>query len=218
MDLAIFVLKFNCKLLIMTVIVTGDIINSRKVPAQFWMDDLKKLFQNFGKSPNNWEIYRGDEFQLEIKNPAEALSSVVLIKVFFKSIQLDARMSLGFGDKEYEAVKITESNGEAFIRSGELFETLKKQKVNLAVNSGNAEFDEKMNLMLRLSLSFMDNWLQQSAEFLLTAMQNPTLSQEEIGVKLGINQAAVSRRQKRANYDLVKDLDAYYRKQIKKML
>jgi DNA-directed RNA polymerase specialized sigma subunit len=61
----------------------------------------------------------------------------------------------------------------------------------------------------------MDNWLQQSAEFVLVAIQNPTLSQEEIGVKLGINQAAVSRRQKRSNYDLLLQVDNYFRKKIK---
>ncbi len=202
----------------MTVIITGDIINSRKLPSQKWMDDFKKLLEKFGKSPKHWELYRGDEFQVEINTPEDALSAALLIKVFLKSIQLDARMSLGFGDKTYESEKITESNGTAFIRSGELFETLKKQKVNLAINSGDLNFDEEMNLLLRLGLSFMDNWLQQSAEFILIAIENPTASQEEIGVKLGINQAAVSRRQKRANYDLVKDLDAYYRKKIKTIL
>jgi DNA-directed RNA polymerase specialized sigma subunit len=124
-------------------------------------------------------------------------------------------MSLGIGDKTYKARKITESNGSAFIRSGETFETLKKQKLNLAINSGNAYFDEYLNLMLKLTLSFMDNWLQQSAEFVLVAIQNPTLSQEEIGVKLGINQAAVSRRQKRSNYDLLLQVDNYFRKKIK---
>lgn len=202
----------------MTVIITGDIINSRKLPSQKWMDDFKKLLEKFGKSPKHWELYRGDEFQVEINTPEDALSAALLIKVFLKSIQLDARMSLGFGDKTYESEKITESNGTAFIRSGELFETLKKQKVNFAINSGDLNFDEEMNLLLRLGLSFMDNWLQQSAEFILIAIENPTASQEEIGVKLGINQAAVSRRQKRANYDLVKDLDAYYRKKIKTIL
>jgi DNA-directed RNA polymerase specialized sigma subunit len=49
----------------------------------------------------------------------------------------------------------------------------------------------------------------------LIAIQNEQLSQEEIGVKLGINQAAVSRRRKRAQFDLVKDLDNYFRKKIK---
>ena len=61
----------------------------------------------------------------------------------------------------------------------------------------------------------MDNWLQQSSELVLVTIQNPTLSQEEIGLKLGINQAAVSRRRKRANYELVKELDLYFRKKIK---
>lgn len=202
----------------MIVILTGDIINSRKTTSKKWMEDLKSIFQTVGKSPNDWEIYRGDEFQLEIKNIEDALLIAFQIKAFFKSINLDVRMSLGFGDKTHKTRKITESNGSAFIRSGETFETLKKQKLNLAVNSGNATFDEDLNLMLKLSLSFMDNWLQQSGEFVVVAIQNPTLSQEEIGVKLGINQAAVSRRQKRANYELVKELDLYYRQKIKTLL
>ena len=199
----------------MIVILTADIINSRKLPSKKWMDDLKAFLNTFGKSPNDWEIYRGDEFQMEIKNPEDSLLVAVQIKAFFKSINLDIRISLGFGDKTYKTRKITESNGSAFIRSGETFETLKKLKLNLAIHSGVETFDEELNLMLKLSLSFMDNWLQQSAELVLVTIQNPTLSQEEIGLKLGINQAAVSRRRKRANYELVKELDLYFRKKIK---
>ncbi|WP_333809597.1 hypothetical protein [Flavobacterium sp.] len=199
----------------MIVILTADIINSRKLSSKKWINDFKALLLTFGKSPNDWEIYRGDELQMEIKNPEDALLIAFQIKAFFKSINLDVRMSLGFGDKTYKTRKITESNGTAFVRSGETFETLKKQKVNLALNSGNEAFDEELNLMLKLSLSFMDNWLQQSAEFVLIAIQNPTLSQEEIGVKLGINQAAVSRRQKRSNFDLLMQVENYFRKKIK---
>jgi hypothetical protein len=199
----------------MIVILTGDIINSRKASSKKWMEDLKSIFQTIGKSPNDWEIYRGDEFQLEIKNIEDALTIAFQIKAFFKSIDLDVRMSLGFGDKTHKARKITESNGSAFIRSGETFETLKKQKLNLAINSGNLALDEELNLMLKLSLSFMDNWLQQSAEFVLVAIQNPTLSQEELGEILGINQAAVSRRQKRSNYELLLQVNHYFRKKIK---
>ena len=199
----------------MIVILTADIINSRKLPSKKWMDDLKAFLNTFGKSPNDWEIYRGDEFQMEIKNPEDALLVAIQIKAFFKSINLDIRISLGFGDKTYKTRKITESNGSAFIRSGETFETLKKLKLNLAIHSGVETFDEELNLMLKLSLSFMDNWLQQSAELVLVTIQNPTLSQEEIGLKLGINQAAVSRRRKRANYELVKEFDLYFRKKIK---
>ena len=135
----------------MIVILTADIINSRKLSSKKWMNDFKQLLNSFGKSPNDWEIYRGDEFQLEIKNPEDAFWIAFQLKAFFKSINLDVRMSLGFGDKTYKTKKITESNGSAFIRSGELFETLKKQKINLAVNSGNPDFDEEVNLILQLS-------------------------------------------------------------------
>lgn len=196
-------------------IITGDIVNSRKLSSKIWMDGLKKLLNNFGKTPAEWDIYRGDEFQLEVKNPEEALIIALRIKSYFKTMKLDVRMSIGFGDMTYKAKKISESNGTAFIRSGELFETLKKQKINLAINSGNDAFDAEINLMLRLSLTFMDNWLVQSAEFVLTAIENPSLSQEEMGVKLGINQAAVSRRRKRAQFDLVMEMENYFRNKIK---
>lgn len=199
----------------MTSIITGDIINSRKLPSTFWIDGLKKLLNTKGKTPSEWEIYRGDEFQLEVKNPEEALLIALQIKAYLKTLKLDARMSIGFGDKTYKAKKISESNGTAFVRSGELFETLKKQKITLAVNSGNAAFDSEMNLMLRLGLTFMNNWLAQSAEFVLAAIENQSLSQEEIGLKLGINQAAVSRRRKRAQYDLMMELENHFRQKIK---
>lgn len=201
----------------MTSIITGDIINSRKLPSAQWMDGLKALFSHFGNNPGEWEIYRGDEFQLEVKHPEDALLTALQIKAYLKSLQLDVRMSIGFGNKNYTADKISESNGTAFIRSGELFEHLKKQKNNLAINTGNLDFDEEINLMLRLGLTFMDHWLVQSAEFVLITLKNPLLSQEEIGGFLNINQAAVSRRRKRAKFDLILELDHHFRKKIKKI-
>ncbi|MFH7002270.1 SatD family protein [Flavobacterium bizetiae] len=201
----------------MTSVITGDIIGSRQQTSKHWVEDLKKILFPFGETPREWEVYRGDEFQVEIKNTEEALWSAILIKAHLRALKLDARMSIGFGDKTHEAEKISESNGSAFIHSGELFETLKKQKLTLAMRTGDAAFDEKINLMIQLALTFMDNWLAQQAEFIAVAIENPTLSQEELGQKLGINQAAVSRRQKRAQFDLVLQLDRYFRTQIKQL-
>lgn len=201
----------------MTSVITGDIIDSRKQKSKDWVEGLKKILYPFGETPKQWEVYRGDEFQIEIKNPEDALWTAILIKAHLRAIKLDARMSIGFGDKTHDAEKISESYGSAFINSGELFETLKKQKVTLAIRIGNVSVDEKINLMIQLALTFMDSWLVQSAEFVAAAIENPTLSQEELGQKLGINQAAVSRRQKRAQFDLVMNLDRYFRKEIKQL-
>jgi len=201
----------------MTSVITGDIIGSRQQKSDHWVDDLKNILAPFGSTPNKWEVYRGDEFQIEIPNPEDALLAAILVKAHLRAIKSDARMSIGFGDKTHNAKRISESNGSAFIHSGELFETLKKQKVTLALRTGDNSFDEKLNLMLQLALTFMDSWLVQSAEFVAAATENPTLSQEELGQKLGINQAAVSRRQKRAQFDLVMNLDRYFRKEIKQL-
>ena len=202
----------------MVAIITGDIINSRKLTSTAWINQLKALLATKGKTPSDWEIYRGDEFQLEVSNPEDALLTAIQIKALMRKLKLDVRMSIGFGDKNHTSEKISESNGSAFIRSGELFETLKKQKTNLAINTGNTEFDNELNLMIRLGLTIMDHWLAQPAEFVSIAVDNQSLSQEELGQKLGINQAAVSRRRKRAQFDLIMDLEQYFRQKVKNNL
>jgi len=201
----------------MTSIIIGDIINSRKLSTKKWLVPLKQFLANQGKSPKDWEIFRGDQFQLEVKNPEEALLIAIQIKALMKSIKLDARMSIGLGDKTHNAKKISESNGSAFINSGELFENLKKEKNTLAIKSGNAIFDYEVNLMLRLALLTMDNWLPQSSEFVLVAIKNQSFSQEQIGEILNINQAAVSRRKSRSQLDLILEFDTFYREKIKNL-
>ena len=199
----------------MNCIITGDIKGSRKAKATNWLDGLKKIFLQLGKTPLDWEIYRGDEFQLEVKNCEDALLVAFQIKAYLRSIKLDARMSIGFGDKTFKAKKISQSNGTAFVNSGTGFEQLKKNKSTLSISSQNPAFDQEINLLLKLGLSFMDNWLAQPAELVLITIQNPTLPQEEIGQKLNINQAAVSRRRKRAHFDLVLEIKQAFVEKLK---
>src|SRR5690606_28096278 len=111
----------------MVAILTGDIADSRKLKNQDeWLVPLKELFsETEGSYPMKWEIYRGDSFQAEISNPEEALMTALRIKAAIKSIKaekLDVRIAIGIGRKEYQGERITESNGEAYINSGEKFE------------------------------------------------------------------------------------------------
>ena len=200
----------------MTSIITADIVNSRKLKSKDWIDRLKEFLATKGDNPKDWEIYRGDQFQLEIR-PNDALLTAFELKAFLKSIDVDLRMGIGIGDKTHSADRISESNGTAFIRSGETFELLKKMKTNMAISTGNPAFDRELNLMLQLALVIADGWLAQSAEYFVTAIGNPEMSQEELGQKLGINQAAVSRRRKRAQFDLIMELDSFYRDTIKNL-
>ncbi|WP_299799977.1 SatD family protein [uncultured Maribacter sp.] len=198
----------------MIAIITGDIINSENHPSSQWIDLLKNYFNQFGTSPMNWEIYRGDEFQLKVTE-RNALFTAIRIKAMLKTIKgLDVRMGIGIGLETYVGTGVTESNGPAYQRSGRNFETLKESKINLSIATGETENDRTLNLMLRLALDFMDDWSVVSAEIVTLSLDYPHYSQKEIAQQLGIKQSAVSQRLKRARLDLVLDVLSYYKELI----
>ena len=198
----------------MIAIITGDIINSENHPSSQWIDLLKNYFNQFGASPMNWEIYRGDEFQLKVTEK-NALFTAIRIKAMLKTIKgLDVRMGIGVGLETYVGTGVTESNGPAYQRSGRNFETLKESKINLSIATGDTKNDRTLNLMLRLALDFMDDWSVVSAEIVKMSLDYPHYSQKEIAQQLGIKQSAVSQRLKRARLDLVLDVLSYYKELI----
>lgn len=202
----------------MVAIITGDIINSSKVNTDKWLPLLKETLKYFGKPPKEWDIYRGDSFQLKVDDPACALEVALIIKASIKTIKkLDVRMSIGFGDVTHDASRITESNGTAFIHSGERFETLKKDKINLAVKSDWEHFDLDINMFLKLALLTMNQWTENSSEIVRLALRNPDKSQAELGSLIGIKQNTVSTRLKRSAFDEIQAMNALYRKKIKEL-
>jgi hypothetical protein len=126
-------------------------------------------------------------------------------------------MAIGIGEKGFAATTITESNGEAFVFSGEKIERMKKEKNNLALSSRWNDFDREMNLYLRLALIAMDNWSTGAADLIKILIDNPEMTQQKLADKLKITQSAVSGRQKRAYYYEIKDLEALFREKIEKL-
>lgn len=203
----------------MIAVITGDVIGSRKVDTAKWLPALKTQLNSFGTSPQEWEIYRGDEFQLEIARPEEALWKAFQLKASIKTFKnLDVRMSIGIGNKEFKGSKVSQSNGTAFNNSGTQFDLLKKQKINLAICSPQKEFDQEINLMLKLALVTMDDWSVGSAQLAKLVFAHPDLLQEEIAQKFGIKQAAVSQRANRAKLNLIRELENYFKNKFKKIL
>src|SRR5699024_414761 len=158
-------------------------------------------------------------FQLEIKDIESSLRKALEIKTTIKKTGVvDVRLAIGIGEKTYSGESISESNGPAFINSGEKFDSLKKENITLGVKSPWTDFDEEINLYLKLMGLFMDNWSISSAELMQVVLQNPTATQEEIGKQLGIKQNSVSGRWKRANANEVLAVEKMYRKKINSRL
>lgn len=213
----------------MTGVITGDIVASRRlVNQEKWLLPLKNLFSTWGNSPQNWKLDRGDFFQVEIKNTEEALLKALEIKALIKKTEpfderkkisaIDVRMAIGIGEITYTGESISESNGPAFVNSGEKFDLLKKENTTLGIKTPWQNFDEEINLYLRLTGIFMDKWSVSSAELVQIILNNPQVTQEEIGKQLGIQQSGVSRRWNRAHVNELMEVNKMYRKKLKNIL
>ncbi|MEP3838479.1 MAG: transcriptional regulator [Algibacter sp.] len=199
----------------MTSIITGDIVNSKKSDPKKWLQALKSILNSFGTTPLNWDIYRGDSFQLEIK-PDQALHACILIKATIKQFDsIDVRLAIGIGDKTYNSPNITESNGSAFVNSGECFENLKK--TTLAIKSPFEPLNTTINIMLELAQLTINNWSSTSAILVKTTLENPNLNQNQIANILNKTQGNISQGLKRAGYDEISKLLQYYTSQIQSL-
>ncbi len=209
----------------MIAVITGDIIASRKlVNQEKWLSPLKNLLTTWGDSPKDWKLDRGDFFQIEITNIEEVLHKALEIKALIKKVEpinehkkisiIDVRLAIGIGEKTYSGENISESNGSAFINSGEKFDVLKKESVTLGVKTPWQDFDEEINLYLKLAGTFMDKWSVSSAELMQIILNNPNTTQEDIGKQLGIKQNSVSGRWNRANVNEIMEVEKTFRKKI----
>jgi hypothetical protein len=201
-----------------TSVITGDIIQSRKTNNPVWLPKLKKALSLEGKTPRTWQVYRGDSFQVEVKDPASAFLTAIRIKATIKTIKnLDVRMAIGIGDKKYSSQRVAESDGEAFVHSGQKFEMLKKLKQTLAIQTNWPEFDREMNVCFRLATIAMDNWTSTSAELIQILASQPDLTQKTLARKLGVTQPSISERQNRAHFDAVMELEKLFREKVNKL-
>lgn len=199
----------------MTGIITGDIVNSREQATAQWLLELKNTLYTFGNTPKDWEVYRGDSFQLEIE-PKQALRAAILIKSSIKTHKgLDVRMAIGLGKKTYDSEKITESNGSAFVNSGACFEQMKKN--TLAIKSPFHDFDSTINIMLDLAQLTMNSWSTTSSLIIKTSLENPELNQSEIAKLLGKSQSNISEGLKRGGFEEISKLINYYTSQIERL-
>lgn len=196
----------------MIAILTGDIINSRKRPASQWLPVLKEKLGLYGQNPDQWEIFRGDSFQLALP-PEIALRAALHLKATIKkNKELDIRMAIGIGTQDYVSSRISESNGPAFIRSGETFENLKKD--TLGISTGNDQFDEAFNLLFAMAMLTADTWSPTVAEAIECAYEHPERPQTDLANLLGKSQSSYSEALKRGGFDEMKRLETYYRKKV----
>jgi hypothetical protein len=199
----------------MIAVITGDVINSKTGNVKEWLPLLKDILSSYGNTPKHWEVYRGDSFQL-VLDPKKALLAAIHIKSVLKQIKTyDVRMAIGIGKETYSAHKITESNGSAYVNSGECFENLRKD--SLALKTTHSNIDIPVNIMIKLALLTIDNWSPVVSKVIKTAIEYPKAPQKDLAKHLNRSQSNISEALKRGGYEEIAVMNQFYVTLISKL-
>jgi hypothetical protein len=202
----------------MIAVLTGDIVSSRTIPNKGrWLKRLQEVIEKKSglAKPPKWGVFRGDGFQVEIQQPPEALRLAILIRAGLRSIpafsklKLDARIGIGIGEKGYTGKSVNESDGQAYLWSGAVLDSLKNQHHRLEINTPWASVDKPINVALKLASSIMDDWSFAEAEIAWMKLSEGK-TQEQMARKLNISQPAVHKRYVAAHYQELSELISYF--------
>jgi hypothetical protein len=114
-------------------VITADIVNSTLLSVKEQRKLLLKIETIL--TSHKFEFYRGDSFQVIVKNPEQALTLALQVRMAARVIgaRYDVRISIGIGSIQSRAKKISLSTGEAFTLSGRAFDSLSKSDSRLSI-------------------------------------------------------------------------------------
>ncbi len=121
----------------MQAVLTGDIVNSTKLPPAKEKALVKLLEQIF--KPYKYEFYRGDSFQALVKEAPDSLRIALLCRTAAIGItennEADVKVSIGLGEAEDHIKTLGSAKGEAFIISGRAFDKIEKTDSRLVIST-----------------------------------------------------------------------------------
>ena len=206
----------------MIAVITADLIDSTKYDKKtlaFILEELQKEFkvleQDYPRQVH-FDMFRGDSFQGVLKSSEHALRIALRLKATVTKAQLDpmiskavipvgdVRIAIGVGTGDFPEAQTHTANGEAYQRSGRLFDGMKSlgRKTQFICGEGsvNDEFDT--------TFAFLDNvtdrWSVASSEVIYYLLKG--FKEQEIADTLERSQAAINLRKKAASWQEIQGL------------
>ncbi len=217
-------------------VITGDIVHSREVhDLQVLLQVLKETIPEIEKQLNtrmDFEVYRGDSFQIMIGKAEHAIKIAILIRTKLRSktsfseseeanVPLDnlwdARVSIGIGPVNKPANKVVESTGEAFELSGKQLDSMKNTHERIRMASTWGALNHQFEVVAKLGDAILSRWTLSSCEAAYRHLLFGE-TQKQIAQKLNISQPAVHKRLSIANIDAIESMINYLNLTIKKQI
>lgn len=194
-------------------VITADLVNSTRLPASAF----KKLTSRVEAilKPHAYEFYRGDSFQVYIKNAPEALPLLIQVRLLARqfsttlpSIESDVRASIGIGLVKGPVRELNKATDEIFVMSGRTLDAMNKEEDRLMIISRN----EKANIAFRLLSQYLDHLIMhmtgKQAQVVAELLKGQT--QTEAAKKLKKTQVTIHRQAHAAGWkDITRLLKEY---------
>lgn len=200
-------------------VITGDLVKSRSIKdtdVSTVINSLKETFDQINHQLLNgkgtFEIFRGDSFQGIIPRPELALLVAIIIRSRLRTYEpslsvtgdnkkdkpilhsySDARIAIGVGTIRYNADRVTESQGEAFQKSGHSIDKMKKNNERLSIVTPWENINNELDVECKLADALISSWTASTAE----AMYHHLLynkTQKELATQLKISQPGVHKK------------------------
>ena len=210
-------------------VITGDIINSTEILRLGHREKLLDVLKNTVKEINSMsqhyditiEIYRGDSFQIIVKYPNVALEVALIIRSALIAnskggILWDARIGIGIGAGEFLVDSIVESDGEAFHKSGQAFDSLDKNN-RMAIYTPNDDFTNELAVSTAFADDIITNWTETQAAVIYPSMLKSS-TQKDLAEIIGKSPQAISKLLSTSRLSLISNYEKRFRYKIETIL
>lgn len=194
-------------------VITADIVNYTGLSRA----DQLKLIDRVTQLAKEYmlEFYRGDSFQIYLKQPIDALKLLLQLRTAAKAIDqssmtpmADIRASIGIGEVETPLTSLSTATGEAFILSGRSFDSMIKSEQKLIIQSGQISIATALKLIASFVDYLLNHLTSKQAEVVFELLNDQT--QTETAKKLKKSQATVNQHLQSAAWtEIEKLLDEY---------
>jgi hypothetical protein len=188
-------------------VLTGDLINSGKIPSEQYDNLLYQLNQLLTKASteqSRYSIFRGDAFQVLLSSPETAISDMLIIRLGLISHGWDARISAGFGAVSNPRADIKTATGEAFTLSGKGLDNMTSQQ-RLSINSSNQEYQFHMPLLLQFADTLVSQTSKRQACALYEYFTLTDNSHQAIALRLGSSRVNATKLLNQGHYQLLQE-------------
>jgi hypothetical protein len=194
-------------------VLTGDIVNSTLLPPE----EEKKLMKLLEEimADHKHEFFRGDSFQVYIKDPGEALRVALICRTAAIGLQpeefpaiSDVRLSIGLGDVETPVRTLATAKGQAFLLSGRAIDAMDKKEGRLIIVTENKIANLALAVMSDYINSIYRQMTPKQAEVIFELLKGS--SQLQVAEKLNRSKSTISQHVTAGRWDEIESVLSKY--------